>query len=338
MFVYILFLCEVGAGHIVGEYIALAFALPPGNSKDKRAVVCLFIFKSPYERQMSCMHKFFANIISAFVRDKRKRHKLRDRLTTKSKFKQLQDEVYALNCLIKAQALHKDTFGPFRGILTGKEVVIVATGPTLNDYVPIEGAIHIGVNAAFKWQKARLDYLFLQDAGFAGEDRRNRAYGYGVTDINQYKGDGCVKFYGMVQRMIFDTAPTVRIPLVDLLASGAKPYIVEYLGRHSIAYDLSYEPMGSYSSVVFSAMQFALFTNAKRIYLVGTDCGGGHFYKNGKKDMSIDDTTNLIEDWKTFHDHIETWYPETEVVSINPRRLAGLFKDIHTVPPSRENA
>lgn len=279
------------------------------------------------------MHRFFANIISAFVRDKHKRHELRDRLTTKSRVRIIIEEFAAMRSLIKAQALHPDTFGPYRGAHTGREAVIVATGPTLADYEPIEGAIHIGVNAAFKWPKAKLDYLFLQDAVYAGMDRNNRPCGFSIADVNNYNAEGCVKFYGIAQPLLMEKVPTIRIPFADLLASNAKPYILEDPERHSVAYDLSREAMGSYSSVSFSALQFALYTNVKRIYLVGADCGGAYFDKSAPKKMTFGTAANMIRDWEFFKEYISAWYPETEIVSINPRGLRGLFRDIDAVPP-----
>lgn len=284
------------------------------------------------------MKKFLVNILCAFVPSRWKRHELRKRLITRDKFELLHEELAALAALIKTQSVHKDTFGPYKGIHSGKEVAIVATGPTLYDYSPIEGAIHIGVNAAFKWRKAKLDYLFLQDAVYIGMDRNNRTCGFSIDDVNRYEESGCVKFYGIAQRMLMKKTPTIRIPFADLIASGAKPYIMEDPERHSIAYDLSCEPMGTYSSVAFAALQFALYTNAKRIYLVGTDCGGTYFYKSNKKDMDFGTSFDMINDWKLFRDHIAMWYPEIEVVSVNPRGLRGLFKDMDTSPSAERKS
>lgn len=272
----------------------------------------------------------FANIACAFVRDKKKRDKLRARLK-KGKYGLLMDELAALNCLIKAAAIHKDTFGPYRGIHTGQEAVIVATGPSLSYYEPIPDAIHIGVNSAFKWKKRHLDYLFLYDATWYGMDRAHRDCGFSIAEFNEYGADNnCVKFYGIAQPMMMQRMPTIRVPFADLVASGAKPYIIEDPERHSVAYDLSYEPMGCFSSVAFSALQFALFTNVKRIYIVGADCGGAYFHKSDRGPMLTCNSRTMIEDWVFFKEYIDLWCPEVEIVSVNPRGLRGLFKDIYT--------
>lgn len=276
------------------------------------------------------MRKFWANLLSAFVFPRERRHQFRNSLITKSRDQRIEDNFYALSSLIKAQSVHPRVFTPYRGINTGREVVVVATGPTLNAYVPIKDAVHIGVNSAFKWKKGKLDYYFFQDASFAGHDRTNPPWGYTVGDINRFQPDGCVKFYGIPQPLLLRKSPTIRIPLADLLASGANPYILEDPERNSIAYDLTYEPMGSFSSVVFSALQFAMFTNPKRIYLVGTDCSDIHFDAADKSDLTFGAASSMRGDWKMFKDHIDTSYPELEIVSINPVGLRGLFKDLDT--------
>ncbi len=275
------------------------------------------------------MHKALVNIICAFVPDRWKRHELREKLTTKSKHQQLIEEFRAMACLIKAQSVHKETFGPYRGIHTGGEVVVMGTGPTLKHYVPIPGAIHIGTNAAFKWDKAKLDYLFLQDGVFVDmPDRNNPPRGWSYHDINRYDGDGCVKFYGIAQRMLMEKTPTIRLPLADVIEAGARPFILEDPERNSIAYDLTYEPMGCYSSIVHSAFQFAMFTNPKRIYLVGCDCA----FSSGKRGQhnTFGSAYGLIRDWRIFKKHLDENYPELEVVSINPVGLQGLFTDMFT--------
>lgn len=284
------------------------------------------------------MRKFWANLLSAFVFPRERRHQLRRSLTTKSRDQLLEERMYALASLVKAQSVHPKSFAPYRGINSGREVVIIATGPTLNDYEPIEGAVHIGMNSAFKWKKAKLDYYFFQDASFAGLDRNNPPWGYTVADINNYRPDGCVKFYGIAQSMLLQRSPTIRIPLADLLASGANPYILEDPERNSIAYDLTCEPMGSFASVVFSALQFALFTNPKRIYLVGTDCSDIHFDPADKTSLNFGAASAMRGDWQMFKEHVNTSYPELEVVSINPVGLRGLFNDLDTKAPGTKLA
>ena len=87
-------------------------------------------------------------------------------------------------------AMHQKAFPQFKGIYTGKDVVVVACGPTAKDYKPIEGAIHIGVNHAIYLKNVQLDYLFLMDAYKARKDNE-------MPDYNNYRKGKCVKFYGI---------------------------------------------------------------------------------------------------------------------------------------------
>ena len=83
-------------------------------------------------------------------------------------------------------------------------------------------------------------------------------------------------------------------------------------------------------------MQFALWTNPKRIYLVGCDSAGqvnslnwNHFDDNNKNNHNIVPIEALLEGWKKLAKFAEYMYPDVEIISINPVGLKGLFKDIN---------
>ena len=57
--------------------------------------------------------------------------------------------------------LHKQTFLKYKNINAGKNVVLLATGPSLNDFKPIKDAIYMGVNKAYSYTGVQLDYLFV---------------------------------------------------------------------------------------------------------------------------------------------------------------------------------
>ena len=73
-------------------------------------------------------------------------------------------------------------------------------------------------------------------------------------------------------------------------------------------------------------MQFALFTNPKRIYIVGCDCSSGYFNEETKE---IKPNKMLVKSWKELKKFVEIYYPETEIISVNPVGLKGLFKDLY---------
>ena len=83
------------------------------------------------------------------------------------------------------------------------------------------------------------------------------------------------------------------------------------------------EPFDGRNSVVFSAMQFALWTNPKTIYLVGCDCSEGYF--DGQ--ASQFNASHLVSSWIQLKEFAGLYYPETKILSINPVGLKGVFDE-----------
>ena len=88
-------------------------------------------------------------------------------------------------------------------------------------------------------------------------------------------------------------------------------------------------------------MQFILYTNPSKIYLVGIDCSSaGHF--NQKQDTTEEHAKRMKdrgEDlfqwadltqrfWYELKEFACQYYPGTEIISVNPVGLRGLFKDL----------
>lgn len=71
----------------------------------------------------------------------------------------------------------------------------------------------------------------------------------------------------------------------------------------------------------------------KKIYLVGCDCSlGGYFNNeklNKKEKQNYLNTVEIIENWKKLKFFANRYYPDTEIISINPVGLKGVFKDIY---------
>ena len=70
-----------------------------------------------------------------------------------------------------------EKFMEFKNKHNNQEIVIIGTGPSLNDYQPLEGVVSIGLNSAFKKDNLNLDYIFMQDISGM------RQY---IDDIEQY--------------------------------------------------------------------------------------------------------------------------------------------------------
>lgn len=228
-----------------------------------------------------------------------------------------------LKTLIQCQNLHKETFSPYKNIFLNMDVVLVASGPTAKFYSPIEGAIHVGVNNACLLDNVELDYLFCQD--FYMDDEKRKAI------INYRKGE-CKKFFGRIPenrmrecRKNKATQHVRRCTKKFIIEADALEYYVYDLYRNNIAIDIENEPLHA-GSVAFSALQFILHTHPSKIYIVGCDCSSGFFYKS---DIKFNNN-GLIRYWKEFKQYIDEFYPDIEVVSINPVGLKGLFIDEYT--------
>lgn len=237
----------------------------------------------------------------------------------KQKTDSLYRELQNLQTVIKAQTLHQTTFLPYKQVHEGKEVVLVATGPTALQYKPIKDAIHIGVNGATKLAQCKLDYLFVQD--FASDKDMNAL-------ADNYNKESCKKFYGIhpsgLAKRLYPQIK--RIPQTSFMTTNAAGYIIEEITKNNWAFDPSREPLGNFESTVFSALQFILYTHPKRIYLVGCDCSDGYFYQDTRT-FYLGDL--VFQSWKSFKKFAYETYPDVEIISINPVRLRGMFKDLY---------
>lgn len=215
---------------------------------------------------------------------------------------------------------HQETFGPYKNKHFGEDVAIIATGPSLNKYKPLDNVINIGMNKAFFADNINLSYYFSFD------HIANKDY---IEKIAEYKD--ITKFYGQLQPSYFCLkeikAGKGIMPESIILKHNAKKFYIYGkwpLTPLFIKPDIDKTWLVDGGSVVFSAMQFALFTNPKRIYLVGCDCSSGYF--DGKTGA---DASHLVKSWKELKKFAEIYYPDTEIISVNPVGLKGMFKDLY---------
>lgn len=218
--------------------------------------------------------------------------------------------------------LHQKVFPQFKGIYSGKEVVVIAAAPSAKYYKPIENAIHIGVNRAIDLP-VNLDYLFIQDV--------SGAWDY-LSRITEYKPDTCKKFYGLTTE--WTETPNRVIPEDEAIKANAYRYRTDWEDipgfECKFAYDLSSQSLGCFGSITFPALQFALWTNPSKIYLVGCDTSNaGYFDNSNTKNFLL--TDRIIEAHKKFKIFAKTYYSKTEIISINPVGLKGIYKDIYTI-------
>ena len=127
----------------------------------------------------------------------------------------------------------------------------------------------------------------------------------------------------------------ICIPEQDVEEARAERY---YFADHKVptdqlvlySADIATRPLNCWGSIVFPAIEFALYTHPKRIYIAGCDCSAnGHIIWTQKKDFCSDKDV-IIYGWKKIKQFQSYHYPDIEMISINPVGLKGLFKDVYT--------
>lgn len=223
-----------------------------------------------------------------------------------------------LSCLaLEIHETHRAAFSEFRECHTGQDVVVVATGPSMKYYRQLEGLPHIGVNAAYKRQDITLDYYFMNDYD---------ACCHYLDDLKNYS---FIKFIGQFSEGLYKNK--LQAPENFIKENHARRF---FPGTPSedIHINIEYYPMMGFYSVVFQAIHFALYTNPKRIYLVGCDCSQDGYFDGSKlNDWAVKSGAPLwLKGYKALKDFTQRFYPNLEIISVNPVGLRGMFRDVYT--------
>lgn len=221
----------------------------------------------------------------------------------------LSNEAFAANIIEK---IHTKTFPKYKNINKGKSVVIVACGPTMKYYKPIEDTLQIGVNRAYQNQKIKFDYLFAQDYNL-GEKI--------LDDIINYPAN---IFLGLYINHCFNN----HIPMKYVNNNKVNLYFSDYPRNLCYPY-IEYYGLMDFYSIAFPATQFALYTNPRKIYLVGCDCSNAGYF-DGKSQNEFSYAHSPLPGWINFKKYQEMYYPDVEIISVNPVGLKGMFKDVYT--------
>lgn len=228
--------------------------------------------------------------------------------------------------MLNAMVLHQEVFPKYKNSLCGREVVIVATGPSARHYRPIENAVHIGVNRAFLMENVPLDYLFVGDWG-SWLPEKSGANNY-LKDLDGVDRGRMKIFFGMQDE---ETQAHGFIPESLALRHGAERYYstcANFFPPFIGVGQLDSQMLSEYGSVSFHALQFALYTNPERIYLVGCDSNNGGYFDGRSQHYTFN--TQVLDGWAIMKDFAQRHYPDTEIVSINPVGLKGFFRDMIT--------
>lgn len=211
--------------------------------------------------------------------------------------------------------MHKAAFSEFRSCHRGQTVAVVGAGPTLNYYSQLPGVPHIGVNSTFLRNDLKLDYYFL--------------YHYKPEWFEELKKREFIKFYAKTSLF----GAEAEIPEYFVEETGGRPFVngKPELGVHV---NIEYYPLASFNSIIFSAFHFALYTRPKRILLVGCDCTDAIHYDGSAMNVRSFEVASPGATWKEGHKRMkkfaERYYPDVEIVSVNPVGLKGIFRDVYT--------
>ena len=212
---------------------------------------------------------------------------------------------------------HQKVFPQYKNIHNGQEMALICTGPTLKYFEGMKDLIYVGCNAACKYDKLKLDYLFMQDY--------EACIKY-IYDLPENFIKNCKLFYGYTTE--YNPESLKVIPEDIAIKHGAQRYYTDWANirnfKPEFVCDISTQPLCCFGTVAFPAIQFIFWTNPKRIYLVGCDCSTGHY------DGTAGDVRYLIKRYQFLKSFAQRYYPETEIISVNPVGLKGMFRDVYT--------
>lgn len=241
----------------------------------------------------------------------------------------LENVKYSASLGIAAYECNKEAFSELKGCCRGKEIVICGAGPTLSQYKPIQGAVHIALNRALLYEKVHFDYFFADD--WIGIK-------FMQEELIRYD---CRKFFGFH----FGSGDTV-IPETFIERCNGKKYYTDSFAipngyRSRFACDIDKLPVANTPNMAMQIMQMAFFMRPDKIYLVGCDASSaGHFTTPKLSEAEIARHDDDMRKCITFEKTKEKWYelkrfweihfPDIRIISINPVGLKGLFEDIYT--------
>ena len=214
--------------------------------------------------------------------------------------------------------VHKASFSEFKGCNRGRDLVIIATGPSMKFYSYQESLVHVGVNAAFKRDDVALDYYFTTDY-----ENKNEWF-------SELKNYDFIKFFGQYSAGNYRDRFQVSETIIDE-NEGRRFY--QGAPSEDIHLNIEYYPLASFYSIIFQALHFSIYTRPKRIFLVGSDCSSGGYF-DGSKQLNNVKTAGGIPMWekgyKKMKEFAEHFYPDIEIISVNPIGLTGMFRDVYT--------
>lgn len=217
---------------------------------------------------------------------------------------------------------HQKIFPKYKNCNTGKDVVLIAGGPSLNSYSPINGTVHIGINTACKIERITFDYLFTADYKILGEETIE-CFCHAKAKEKFVVWRYCAS-NGIMYSTNFPESLIKKYELSCCYAEEQHPPDI-----YSPHVDIASNPLTIYCSCASLAMQFIFYTNPKRIFLVGCDCTNLGTWDGKERPFPAEGHVAM---WQYFKEFAQIYYPETEIISINPVGLKGMFRDVYSLP------
>ena len=199
-----------------------------------------------------------------------------------------------------------DCFQEYKGKHEGKSVVLFGTGPTVDEYKDIHDVVKIGTNEII-YKPYVMDYYFIGDAG-----NSNRGFNSDRLAYMDYK-PRIAKFYRASRRGING--------MPSGLKDGYYYSVTDKVRSGGMLYSDITQGLGMYATISLEALQFALYTGVKNVYLVGHDCDytDGSFYD--KDNAKYEYNAYMINAWKIANKWVQKNYPGTFIGIINPVKL-----------------
>lgn len=174
--------------------------------------------------------------------------------------------------------INHENLSQFKNRFLGETVVICGGGTSLQNYTPLLNAKHIALNKTLFYDNVKFDMLFIQD-----EPPSDALHP--IEDYIQYS---CEKFYGIITNPQFTK---MGLPEDKIIRDKNPTYRYELSPMHfdrtidNYEFDLDSYCMADACSVLFSALQFAVYAGFKKIYLIGIDFSDVNF--DGLNNTSI---------------------------------------------------
>ena len=212
----------------------------------------------------------------------------------------------------------KNPFGKYKDVHKDESVILYGSGPSIQKFNTKKNVLKIGMNEQI-YLNLNLDYWFMGDTRYKQPEKfvncKKDYYEYQPKITKFVRWQIWTKWGRMPYNMPHSTYYVAKL-FRDKTRCG-------------FTKNIDKEIMPTFKSITDEALQFALFTGVKRIYLVGHDCDySSGTFRTGRHAESANEEEELL---LLYWGHIKEWvkenYPDVEIYSINPVALR-IFEEV----------